>query len=392
MYSPLSRLRRWQLLLALLLSCSFALSAVQAVSGGGFGGKNSARGGYSSASSPARSYSTVTGSRPARSASAISSRPSSAPKSRDGAGVPAGKAIQAASGGGFGGRSSGSGSSGRSSGSSGGGYGGGGGYSGGYSRGGGYSGGGYIPVPVGPGYGYGYGTSYGGGGGGFGLGGIIIAAVVILAVVYFMRRGLAGRGLAGGLSGGTSAQAVMVQVLMTGGDEVKAALQQVAQSGDPDTNEGLASMLNEAALVLLRHPERWTYGDVQRAQGASDAADSQVGSWATVARAAFEEQTTSNYQNRDPHSGYAHKGDYTFQKGTGDLYLAVTLAVAAAALPSMPPAGTTDAAEVRAALGAISGISPGDLIRAEVVWSPDAEGEFLSEDQAIQKYPKLTKL
>ncbi len=220
-------------------------------------------------------------------------------------------------------------------------------------------------------------------------------AIIVGGVVLFMRRGLAqggaGRGLLGGASGGT-AQAVSVQVLLTEGDEVKRALQQVAQNGDPDTNDGLARMMTEAALVLLRHPERWTYGDVQRAQGASSAADSQVGTWATQARAAFTEQTTANYQNKDAQSGFTHRQDYTFQKDTGDLYLAVTLAVAAVTLPGMPPAGATDAAEVRAALGAIAGIGPGDLIRAEVVWSPDAEGEFLSEDEAIQKYPALTKL
>lgn len=288
-------------------------------------------------------------------------------------------AAYAQSGGGFGGRSGGSsGGSSRGGGYSGGGY---------TPRGGGYSGGGYIPVPVGPGYGY------GGGGGGIGLGSILVLALVIGGVVLFMRRGMAGggQGLLGGAAGGT-AQALSVQVLLTEGDEVKRELQQVAQNGDPDSNEGLARMMTEAALVLLRHPERWTYGEVKRAQGSGGSADSQVGRWATQARAAFTEQTTSNYQNKDVNTGFTHKGDYTFQKDTGDLYLAVTLAVAAVTMPGMPPAGTTDAAEVRAALSAISGVAPGDLIRAEVVWSPDAQGEFLSEDEAIVKYPALTKL
>ncbi len=303
-------------------------------------------------------------------------------------------AAYAQSGGGFGGRSGGS--SGGSSRGGGGSYGGGGsgytprggGYGGGYS-GGGYSGGGYIPVPVGPGYGYGY----GGGGGGIGLGGILVFVLIIGGVVLFMRRGMAGggQGLLGSAAGGT-AQALSVQVLLTEGDEVKRELQQVAQNGDPDSNEGLARMMTEAALVLLRHPERWTYGEVERAQGSGGSADSQVGRWATQARAAFTEQTTSNYQNKDVNTGFTHKGDYTFQKDTGDLYLAVTLAVAAVTMPGMPPAGSTDAAEVRAALSAISGVAPGDLIRAEVVWSPDAQGEFLSEDEAIVKYPALTKL
>ena len=183
-----------------------------------------------------------------------------------------------------------------------------------------------------------------------------------------------------------------MQLLLAQGDEVKQGLQRVAQTGDPDTNEGLARMLQEAALVALRHPERWVYGNVERAQGAPSAADSQVGAWATAARASFTEQTTSNYQNRDPNSGYAHRKDYTFKPDGTDLYLAVTIAVAAHALGNLPPAGATNAEEARAALAAISSVNPDDLIRAEVVWSPDAEGEFLSEDEALVKYPQLSKL
>ncbi|MFC5848214.1 DUF1517 domain-containing protein [Deinococcus petrolearius] len=287
----------------------------------------------------------------------------------------------AQSGGGFGGSSSGGSSSGGGSfGGSGGGY-----------SGGGYSGGGYSgPIIVGGGYGGGY---YGGGGG-FGLVPLILFGVVVFAVMGFMRRSLSGggaRGL-GGLAGGGTAQAVSVQLLLAQGDEVKKALQRVAQTGDPDSNEGLARMLQEAALVALRHPERWGYANVERAQGGASSADSQVGAWATEARAAFTEQTTSNYQNRDVNSGFEHRSDYTFEKETGDLYLAVTIAVAAHALGTLPPAGVTTAAEVRAALAAIGAVAPGDLIRGEVVWSPDVEGEFLTEDEAIQKYPKLTKL
>ncbi|MEW6422031.1 MAG: DUF1517 domain-containing protein, partial [Deinococcota bacterium] len=278
-------------------------------------------------------------------------------------------------------------------GSTGGSSGGGGGYSGGGYSGGGYSGGGYSgPIIVGGGFPGGY----SGGGGGFGIFGLIIFALVIFAVVGFMRRSLGSGGGARGLTGmgglSGTAQAVSVQLLLAEGDEVKRDLQRIAQQGDPDTNEGLARMLQEAALVLLRHPERWVYGNVERAQGSASSADSQVGAWATEARAAFTEQTTSNYQNRDPHSGYTHRSDYAFQKDAGDLYLAVTIAVAAHALGNLPPAGVTTAAEAREALMAISSVNPGDLIRAEVVWSPDAEGEFLSEDEAIQKYPKLTKL
>ena len=306
----------------------------------------------------------------------------------------------AQTGGGFGGRSSG-GSSSSSGGSSGGGFsrgGSSGGYSGGGYSGGGYSGGGYRgPVIINNG-GYGggyYGGGYGGGGG-LGLVPLLLIAGVVIVVFLAMRRSAAsanrggGSGLLGSLSG--SAEALMVQVIMAEGDDVKRALQAVAQSGDPDTDAGLTQMLQEAALVVLRHPERWVYGDVQRAQGSASSTDAQLGAWATQARAAFTEQTTSNYQNRDPRTGYQHKAAALHKKDAPGLYLVVTLGAAAHTLAQLPPAGTTDAAEVKAALQAIAAIGPGDLIRAEVVWSPDAEGEFLSEDEAIMKYPQAKKL
>ncbi|PYE56267.1 DUF1517 domain-containing protein [Deinococcus yavapaiensis] len=287
----------------------------------------------------------------------------------------------AQSGGGFGGSGGGS-----SGGSGGGSFGGGGG-----SYGGGY--GGYGGSFGGGGFGFGVPVFYGGGGGGGGLIGTILVIVILFVVFGAMRRALSGgsRGaLGGGLSGGGAAHAVKAQLILTEGDEVKAALQQVARSGDPDSNEGLARMLAEAALVVLRHPERWTYGAVEYQRLDPTSAASRVGAWATEARAAFTEQTTSNYQDNSLTTGFQHRGDY--QAKQGGLYLAVTIAVAAYALPTVPQQGAANAAAARDALLGITGISPSDLVRAEVVWSPDAPGEFLSEDEAIMKYPKLSRL
>lgn len=228
----------------------------------------------------------------------------------------------------------------------------------------------------------------GGGGGGGSLIGLLVFGLVIFAALGFMRRSLSSGALGSGRLSG-SAQAVSVQLLLAEGDEVKRDLQRVTQQGNPDTNEGLAYMLQEAALTLLRRPERWVYGNVEQVKGAASNADSQVGIWATEARAAFTQQTTSKYQD---HVSELQSAEYTFKRETGDLYLAVTIAAAAHILASVPPSEGTTADKVSSALKAISSIVPGELIRAEVVWSPDAEGEFLSEDEAIQKYPKLTRI
>ncbi|AFZ68662.1 DUF1517 domain-containing protein [Deinococcus peraridilitoris] len=268
--------------------------------------------------------------------------------------------------------------------------------------GGGFGGGAPSSPPSGGGgdFGGGYGGGLGGGYGGFGYvpfgyggagGGSLLGVLIVFGVMFFilqyMRRSLSvGSSPAGGTHG---SQGLKVQLLLSEGDEVKRALQDVARRGDPDTNEGLARMLTEAALVALRHPERWTYGHVERTSGAGPRVDAQVGSWATEARAAFTVQTTSHYQNQSSSSAFEQRSDYRYQRG--GLYLALTIAVAAWELAPTADTGN-NAGAVRAALLALAGIQAHQLIRAEVVWSPDAEGEFLSEDEAIMKYPNLTKI
>ena len=260
--------------------------------------------------------------------------------------------------------------------------------------------GGYIPVPIPvPVPSYGYGGGYGFSHGGFGFGGVIVLVVLIGGGFLLFRRfastagpGRQSSGQSSGLFTGRSdreASAVSVQVILSEGDDVKRALQQVARSGDAETDAGLSALLNEAALVLLRHPERWTYGALLHAQGDDSQMASQVGAWASQARAAFTDQTTSRYATTgfSPATNLPPRAEHQ----PGERFLAVTIMVAAASV-QVPAAPTANAAQLRAALITMSGIVPEDLLRTEVVWSPDVEGEFLSEDQAIMYYPALTKL
>lgn len=291
---------------------------------------------------------------------------------------------QAQSGGGFGGSSSGGFSGGGGGGFSGGGYSG-----GGYSGGGYSGGGGFFPVPMGgP-------VIIGGGGGGGSIIGLVMFGMVMMMVMGSMQRAMRGGGARGLSSGGMEdigARAVLVQVALTHGDEVKAALQDVARRGDPDSDEGLARMIQEAALVVLRQRARWTYGRVAVAGGGPREIEGQVGAWATQARAAFTQQTTSHYQDNLDSSAFRQDTGYTYEREPGDLYLVVTIAVAAHAFPELGQTEMPNARELEAVLQGISGVSGRNLIRGEVIWSPDAEGEFLSEDETIMKYGELSKI
>ncbi|WP_170130994.1 DUF1517 domain-containing protein [Deinococcus yavapaiensis] len=187
-----------------------------------------------------------------------------------------------------------------------------------------------------------------------------------------------------------SPQAVQVQVLLTDGAKVKAQLQKLAQSHDPDRPGGLLTLLRESALLLLRHKGDWAYGTLERRRaGNLSGAASVVGGWAARARAAFETQTTSQYQDGNAHKGFV--GTRKNQGRPGGTYLAVTLAASTVDTTNFKVArGTPESLET--ALLALAGVEEGQLGRLEVVWSPDAEGEFLNEDEAIRRYPALTRL
>jgi uncharacterized membrane protein len=245
----------------------------------------------------------------------------------------------------------------------------------------GSSGGGSNPVPN-SGYGYGYGPAiFSGGNSSTTILVLVVGALIIGYFVISMRPRFAKRTLLETGAGG--AGALKVQLMLLEGEEVKAELRRIAEAGDTSTPQGLSNMLREAVLSALRHPERWVYANVEQARGSELVSAQRVSSWATAARAAYKVETTSNH-------GKVQHTDYAAPKG--GIYCVLTLTAAARdfLLPVITP--PVELEEVRAALNALAGVNGDALISAEVVWTPDATGEFLSEDQALRLYPTLYHL
>ena len=243
------------------------------------------------------------------------------------------------------------------------------------------SSGGSNPVPN-PGDGYGYGPAiFSGGNSSTTILVLVVGALIIGYFVISMRPRFARNTLLE--TGAAGAGALKVQLMLLEGEEVKAELRRIAEAGDTSTPQGLSNMLREAVLSALRHPERWVYANVEQARGSDSASAQRVSSWATAARAAYKVETTSNH-------GKLQHTDYVAPKG--GIYCVLTLSAAARdfLLPVITP--PVELEEVRAALNALAGVNGDALISAEVVWTPDATGEFLSEDQALRLYPTLYHL
>ena len=232
------------------------------------------------------------------------------------------------------------------------------------------------------GYGYGYGPAmFSGGNSSTTILVLVVGALIIGYFVISMRPRFARNTLLE--TGAAGAGALKVQLMLLEGEEVKAELRRIAEAGDTSTPQGLSNMLREAVLSALRHPERWVYANVEQARGSDSASAQRVSSWATAARAAYKVETTSNH-------GKLQHTDYAAPKG--GIYCVLTLTAAARdfLLPAITP--PVELEEVRAALNALAGVNGDALISAEVVWTPDATGEFLSEDQALRLYPTLYHL
>jgi uncharacterized membrane protein len=211
---------------------------------------------------------------------------------------------------------------------------------------------------------------------------LVLGALIVGYFVISMRPRFGANALAGdGAAGATGA--LKVQLMLLEGEEVKAELRRITETGDTSTPQGLSNMLREAVLSALRHPERWVYANVEQARGSDSASSQRVSSWATAARAAYQVETTSNHGTLR-HTPYAAT--------TGGIYCVLTLSAAAREflLPTITP--PVELEEVRAALNALAGVNGDTLISAEVVWTPDATGEFLTEDQALRLYPTLYHL
>ena len=247
----------------------------------------------------------------------------------------------------------------------------------------GSGGGSSVPAPnqtQNPGYGYGP-AFFSGGNSSTTILVLVVGAVIIAYFFVSMRPRFAKDALLETGAGG--AGALKVQLMLLEGEEVKAELRRIAEAGDTSTPQGLSNMLREAVLSALRHPERWVYANVEQAQGSDAVSAQRVSSWATAARAAYKVETTSNH-------GKLQHTDYTAP--SGGIYCVLTLSAAARdfLLPMITP--PVELEEVRAALNALAGVNGDALISAEVVWTPDASGEFLSEDQALRLYPTLYHL
>jgi uncharacterized membrane protein len=281
------------------------------------------------------------------------------------------------------------------------------------ARSGGRIGGGSFRMPSsGPTYSsprtYAPGGGYGGGyypGGGFGFpfivpifgfgGGGLFTLLIFIAIASFILRSF--RSVAGSdyeSYGGTASPTVSVAKLQVGllakARGLQADLNRIAEHADTNSSEGLAQVLQETTLALLRHPEYWVYGGSETQQARLEAAEAQFNRLALTERSKFSEETLSNVNNllrqAEARQALASSGDLALPENPAE-YIVVTLLVAAQGKLELPPVNSDQ--DLRRAISQVGAVSSDRLLAMEVLWTPQAEGDTLSAEDVLLEYPDL---
>lgn len=234
------------------------------------------------------------------------------------------------------------------------------------------------------------------GGGGGGLFTLLIFVAVAGFLVNTFRRVRGGDELDGYSVESPKISVAKLQVgLLAEARELQADLDRIAETADTGSTAGLAHVLQETSLALLRHPEYWVYGGSLVEQARLQAAEAEFNRLSLAERSKFTGETLSNVNNQlkqasprgtlmpgDKSSALANQAP----DGPGE-YIVVTLLVGTQGNLQLPKVNSSD--DMRRALQQLGGVSSDRLLALEVLWTPQAEGDVLTNEDLLVGYPDL---
>jgi uncharacterized membrane protein len=177
--------------------------------------------------------------------------------------------------------------------------------------------------------------------------------------------------------------------LLADARELQADLNRIAEKADTSSPAGLAQVLQETSLSLMRHPEYWAYGGADSSKTYLNAAETQFNRLALAERGKFSGETLSNVNNQLQKAAAVEvEGSAAALAETqpGE-YIVVTLLAATQGDLKLPTINSE--ADLRQALSQLGAVSGDRLLALEVLWTPQAEGETMTSEEVVTGYPEL---
>ncbi|MFN4072096.1 MAG: DUF1517 domain-containing protein [Thermus sp.] len=225
----------------------------------------------------------------------------------------------------------------------------------------------------------------GGGGGSLGIVPVLVFLGLAVLTAYLVR----GLRQAGGHGPGQyplepTASVARLRLALLARPQVQRALRLLAEGADTTSAKGLADLVDEAALLLLKEEPAWRFGDYRVVAGSEEEVLGRFDAWMLEERSKYQE-TFRHFEGKKQ-----MWEEYQAQVEPGGRYLVVSLILAERRL--LPPQSPLTRSRARQALMDLAGSSPFTLLAAYLSWTPEREGEALTEEELLLLYPELAKL
>jgi uncharacterized membrane protein len=262
-----------------------------------------------------------------------------------------------------------------------------------YSSGRGYYGGGGSRFVFLPGFGWGW----GGYGGGFGFGSLMTLAVVglgVFMVVRALRRSQVGRSYGYGGDDDETAEmadrAYVYKIQLGVGRsarDLQNRLARFAAEGDTSSERGLAQLLQQTALELMREKDSIRYAALE-ASGPMSFTNGET----KMNAASLAERSRFQVERVRGADGSVRRSESAATQSNEALEYLVITVIAASRRPIVSTPEVTDPSQLQALLGELGAV-PGDaLLGLEVIWTPADPDDALTRDDLISTYPELRSL
>jgi uncharacterized membrane protein len=205
----------------------------------------------------------------------------------------------------------------------------------------------------------------------------------IILVSFSMIRGLQRAGTVA--SGEPECTVIRLRLATIYSRELQAGLRRVARTADTQSVRGLADLLDNTAVLLLREKAGWRFGMYEVWTGSLQKAEGRFDAWMTETRSEFIE-TYRHFEGKEVvHGGYRPRAE------PGGRYLVVTLLLAVSGMLPPVPSPLREAGAIQA-LMVLASSTPVNTLAAYVAWTPEASGEALTEQDLLVGWPQLELL
>jgi uncharacterized membrane protein len=242
---------------------------------------------------------------------------------------------------------------------------------------------------------------WGGGYGGAGLFGTLFVLVAVgIGAAMVMRAVRAARSGGGsnpwGFAGGDDepevapGRAYLYKLQLALGRSARGVqdrLAQFAAQGDTASEAGLAALLQQSALELLRNKDSIRYAAAE-ARGPMSLTNAET----AMNGVALGERSRFQVERVRVADGRTARSDAPAEEGKEALELVVVTLVTATRTPLERFRPVTSVEELSALLSELGGVSPDGLLGLEVIWTPADANDSMTETDVMTTYPELRSL